>query len=45
MQNTLAGTVVGFRVAGNGSLTLVTTLNKGLPVFADGSGMEALVVW
>ena len=45
VQNTLAGTVEGFRVGADGSLTLVTTLDEGLPVFADGSGMEGLVVW
>ncbi|HWS31809.1 MAG TPA: beta-propeller fold lactonase family protein [Actinoplanes sp.] len=45
VQNTLAGTVEGFRVGDDGSLTLVTTLDEGLPVFADGSGMEGLVVW
>ena len=45
VQNTLAGTVEGFRVGADGSLSLVTTLDKGLPVFADGSGMEGIVVW
>jgi len=45
VQNTLAGTIEGFRVGVDGSLTLVTTLDEGLPVFADGSGMEGLVVW
>jgi 6-phosphogluconolactonase (cycloisomerase 2 family) len=45
VQNTLAGTIEGFRVGADGSLTLVTTLDKGLPVFVDGSGMEGLVVW
>jgi 6-phosphogluconolactonase (cycloisomerase 2 family) len=45
VQNTLAGTIEGFRVGADGSLTLVTTLDKGLPIFADGSGMEGLVVW
>ena len=45
VQNTLAGTIEGFQVGADGSLTLVTTLDKGLPVFADGSGMEGLVVW
>jgi 6-phosphogluconolactonase (cycloisomerase 2 family) len=45
VQNTLAGTIEGFRVGADGSLELVTTLDQGLPVFADGSGMEGLVVW
>jgi 6-phosphogluconolactonase (cycloisomerase 2 family) len=45
VQNTLAGTIEGFRVGPNGDLTLVETENEGLPVFADGSGMEGLVVW
>jgi hypothetical protein len=45
VQNTLAGTIEGFRVGPNGDLTLVETENEGLPVFADGSGMESLVVW
>jgi 6-phosphogluconolactonase (cycloisomerase 2 family) len=45
VQNTLAGTIEGFRVGTDGSLSLVTTLAEGLPVFADGSGMEGLVVW
>lgn len=45
VQNTLAGTIEGFRVGPNGELTLVETENEGLPVFADGSGMEGLVVW
>ena len=45
VQNTLAGTIEGFRVGTNGELTLVETENEGLPVFADGSGMEGLVVW
>lgn len=45
VQNTLAGTVEGFRVGSDGSLKLVTTLAKGLPKFADGSGMEGIVVW
>ncbi|MEV6637301.1 beta-propeller fold lactonase family protein [Actinoplanes sp. NPDC051470] len=45
VQNTLAGTIEGFRVGPNGELNLVETENKGLPVFADGSGMEGLVVW
>jgi 6-phosphogluconolactonase (cycloisomerase 2 family) len=45
VQNTLAGTIEGFRVGADGSLELVTTLDEGLPVFADGSGMEGLVVW
>jgi len=45
VQNTLAGTIEGFRVAANGDLTLVETQDHGLPVFADGSGMEGLVVW
>ncbi|WP_213003459.1 lactonase family protein [Winogradskya consettensis] len=45
VQNTLAGTVEGFRVGPNGELTLVETENEGLPAFTDGSGMEGLVVW
>jgi len=45
VQNTLAGTIEGFRVGADGSLDLVTTLDEGLPVFADGSGMEGIVVW
>ncbi|GAA0587041.1 hypothetical protein GCM10010172_85140 [Paractinoplanes ferrugineus] len=45
VQNTLAGTVEGFRVGGDGALTLVSTLDKGLPVFANGSGMEGIVAW
>jgi 6-phosphogluconolactonase (cycloisomerase 2 family) len=45
VQNTLAGTIEGFRVGGDGSLRLVTTLAKGLPRFASGSGMEGIVVW
>jgi 6-phosphogluconolactonase (cycloisomerase 2 family) len=45
VQNTLAGTIEGFRVGGDGSLTLVSTLKKGLPVFANGSGMEGIVAW
>ncbi|MCO8276204.1 lactonase family protein [Actinoplanes sp. TRM 88003] len=45
VQNTLAGSVEGFRVGPDGSLTLVTTLTKGLPVFAGGSGMEGIVAW
>jgi 6-phosphogluconolactonase (cycloisomerase 2 family) len=45
VQNTLAGTIEGFRVGPNGELTLVETASQGLPVFADGSGMEGLVVW
>jgi 6-phosphogluconolactonase (cycloisomerase 2 family) len=45
VQNTLAGTIEGFRVGADGELTLVETENEGLPVFADGSGMEGLVVW
>lgn len=44
VQNTLAGTIEGFAVAADGSLTLVETLDEGLPTFADGSGMEGLVV-
>jgi DNA-binding beta-propeller fold protein YncE len=45
VQNTLAGTVEGFRVGNDGSLKLVTTLAEGLPKFSGGSGMEGLVVW
>ncbi|WP_433728264.1 hypothetical protein ACQP2Y_14520 [Actinoplanes sp. CA-051413] len=45
VQNTLAGTIEGFRVGLDGELTLVETENEGLPVFADGSGMEGLVAW
>ena len=45
VQNTLAGTIEGFRVGPKGELTLVETENEGLEVFADGSGMEGLVVW
>jgi hypothetical protein len=45
VQNTLAGTIEGFRVGADGSLTLVTTVDDGLPVFDDGNGMEGLVVW
>jgi DNA-binding beta-propeller fold protein YncE len=45
VQNTLAGSVEGFRVGDDGSLTLVTTLDDGLPVFAGGSGMEGIVAW
>lgn len=45
VQNTLAGTVEGFRVGDDGSLKLVTTQKNGLPVFKNGSGMEGIVVW
>jgi DNA-binding beta-propeller fold protein YncE len=45
VQNTLAGTIEGFRVGGDGALTLVTTLRSGLPVFAGGNGMEGIVAW
>jgi 6-phosphogluconolactonase (cycloisomerase 2 family) len=45
VQNTLAGTIEGFRVGAKGELTLVETESRGLPVFAGGSGMEGLVVW
>ena len=45
VQNTVAGTIEGFRIGADGSLNLVTTLDKGLPVFADGSGMAGIVVW
>jgi DNA-binding beta-propeller fold protein YncE len=45
VQNTLAGTIEGFRVGPNGELTLVETEHRGLPAFAGGSGMEGLVVW
>lgn len=44
VQNTLQGTIEAFRVDADGSLALVDTLDEGLPVFADGSGMEGLVV-
>ena len=40
VQNATSGTVDGFRVGGNGSLTKVTT-TTGLPSFA-GSGMEGI---
>ncbi|WP_393101268.1 lactonase family protein [Streptomyces sp. LN325] len=40
VQNATSGTVDGFRVGGNGSLTKVTTVT-GLPSFA-GSGMEGI---
>ncbi|MDY7085234.1 MAG: beta-propeller fold lactonase family protein [Actinomycetota bacterium] len=45
VQNTLAGTVEGFRVGDDGALTLVSTLDKGLPVFSNGNGMEGIVAW
>jgi 6-phosphogluconolactonase (cycloisomerase 2 family) len=45
VQNTLAGTIEGFRVGANGELTLLETENEGLPAFTDGAGMEGLVVW
>jgi len=45
VQNTLAGTIEGFRVGSHGELTLVETEKQGLPVFTGGSGMEGLVVW
>ncbi|WP_327698978.1 lactonase family protein [Streptomyces sp. NBC_00459] len=41
VQNALSGTVDGFRVGRNGSLTKVTTAT-GLPAFAE-SGMEGIV--
>ncbi|MFG3589917.1 lactonase family protein [Streptomyces sp. NPDC047990] len=41
VQNATSGTVDGFRVGGNGSLTKVTTVT-GLPSFAE-SGMEGIV--
>ncbi|MGW3647791.1 lactonase family protein [Streptomyces sp. NPDC000878] len=41
VQNALSGTVDGFRVGRNGSLTKVTTVT-GLPSFAE-SGMEGIV--
>jgi DNA-binding beta-propeller fold protein YncE len=44
VQNTLAGTIETFTVGADGSLTLAATLDKGLPVFADGSGMEGIAV-
>lgn len=44
VQNTLAGTIETFAVGTDGNLTLASTLDDGLPVFADGSGMEGLVV-
>lgn len=44
VQNTLAGTIEAFTVGADGGLTLAATLDKGLPVFAGGSGMEGLVV-
>ncbi|WP_405833857.1 lactonase family protein [Streptomyces sp. NBC_01176] len=40
VQNATSGTVEGFRVGGNGSLTKVTTVT-GLPSFAE-SGMEGI---
>jgi 6-phosphogluconolactonase (cycloisomerase 2 family) len=40
VQNAVSGTVDGFRVGGDGSLTKVTTVT-GLPAFAD-SGMEGI---
>jgi 6-phosphogluconolactonase (cycloisomerase 2 family) len=45
VQNTLAGTIEGFRVGSGGSLELATTLTKGLPKFSGGAGMEGIVVW
>ncbi|GID32452.1 hypothetical protein Abr02nite_74350 [Paractinoplanes brasiliensis] len=45
VQNTLAGTVEGFRVGDDGALRLVSTLDKGLPVFSNGNGMEGIVAW
>ncbi|MEU8659760.1 lactonase family protein [Actinoplanes philippinensis] len=45
VQNTLAGTVEGFRVGHDGSLTLATTLRDDLPVFSEGEGMEGIVAW
>ncbi len=41
VQNAVSGTVDGFRVGRNGSLTKVTTVT-GLPSFAE-SGMEGIV--
>ncbi|MEW2117370.1 beta-propeller fold lactonase family protein [Streptomyces sp. NPDC005474] len=41
VQNAVSGTVDGFRVGRNGSLTKVTTIT-GLPAFAE-SGMEGMV--
>ncbi|WP_020134967.1 hypothetical protein [Streptomyces sp. 351MFTsu5.1] len=41
VQNATSGTVDGFRIGRNGSLTKVTTLT-GLPPFAE-SGMEGIV--
>jgi hypothetical protein len=40
VQNTLAGTIEGFRVGPNGELTLVETENEGLPVFAESPVMD-----
>ncbi|GIE78449.1 hypothetical protein Aph02nite_43990 [Actinoplanes philippinensis] len=45
VQNTLAGTVEGFRVGHDGALTLVSTLREGLPVFSGGAGMEGIIAW
>jgi 6-phosphogluconolactonase (cycloisomerase 2 family) len=44
VQNTLFGTVETYQVGGDGSLTLTSTLDEGLPVFSSGSGMEGIVV-
>jgi len=40
-----AAAVEGFAVGNDGPLKLVTTLAKGLPKFAGGSGTEGIVVW
>ncbi|WP_244187836.1 lactonase family protein [Streptomyces regalis] len=40
VQNAVSGTVDGFRIGRNGSLTKVTTVT-GLPAFAE-SGMEGI---
>ncbi|MDO0939045.1 hypothetical protein QQY66_47800 [Streptomyces sp. DG2A-72] len=40
VQNAVSGTVDGFRIGRNGSLTKVTTAT-GLPAFAE-SGMEGI---
>lgn len=41
VQNALAGTVEGYAVGEDGSLTLVTTVT-GLPALTDGHGMEGI---
>jgi 6-phosphogluconolactonase (cycloisomerase 2 family) len=43
VQNTLFGTVETYQVGAGGALTLTSTLAAGLPVFADGAGMEGIV--